>query len=78
MTYMIFWVPAAMLDIDFYASKVGMVDGTAHLFHEWVKKELVRIDQARVRRKEKGKKKAQVVVDDEDRENMPPSTLTST
>lgn len=53
-----------------------MPDGMAYLFREWVTKELVKVEQEKARRKEKGKKRAQVITDDEDGENMPPSTST--
>jgi hypothetical protein len=62
-------VDASMVDMDFYVTRVGMVQGAASLFQEWVAKELRRADRARKRRKER-KKRARVSMNDEDEENM--------
>jgi hypothetical protein len=61
-------VAASMFNVDFYISEVGMVEGAARLFYQWVAKEYRKVQ--RVRQGNRRQKRERVVVDGHE-ENVP-------
>ncbi|KAH7903006.1 hypothetical protein BJ138DRAFT_1108042 [Hygrophoropsis aurantiaca] len=57
---------AARFPSSYYETKLDMPPGIAVLFHDLVQKEQKKVDRAKLKRKEKGKKKMRMLFDDED------------
>jgi hypothetical protein len=67
----LYLVTAAHFNIQFYEEKIGMPEGAACMFHASVCNARMKEERAKMRRKTKGKRKAQVQPDDGDEENTP-------
>jgi hypothetical protein len=64
---------AAFFTTGFYKEQIGMSDGAACTFWNWVSKAYAKAERAKGRRKSKGKKKARSRHgDSEDQEDIPP------
>ncbi|KAG1848136.1 hypothetical protein C8R48DRAFT_778935 [Suillus tomentosus] len=66
----LYLVTAAHFSIQFYEEKIGMPEGAAYMFHASVHKAHMKEQRRKMRRNAKGKRKARVQPDDEDKENI--------
>ncbi|KAG1896323.1 uncharacterized protein F5891DRAFT_1193123 [Suillus fuscotomentosus] len=66
----LYLVTAASFSIQFYEEKIRMPEGAAYMFHASVHKVHIKEERAKMRRNAKGKRKARVQPDDEDKENI--------
>ncbi|KAG1881868.1 hypothetical protein C8R48DRAFT_667608 [Suillus tomentosus] len=66
---------AVKFDCEFYVHTIGMSTGAASLFCEQIARMKRKNDRAVVQRKAKGRKRARLPFDDEDKENIRPSLL---